>query len=666
MMQGQIISDLKRWKNAITQGMVAAMLNKDPEYHPGDIRNLILFMVLSVALWVAFDHFVLSPQSEALRASQQAKEEATIEAVQTGNLPERPRSDVVREAKRITFENPHASGSINLTGGRIDDLLLKDYFRTVGREENVVVLSPAGTPYPRYGEFGWVAQDQNIKVPDSKSQWSVVGNDELSPESPVTLRWSNGQGLVFEKTISLDEYYGFTIDQNVQNNSGRSVTLYPFALVTEHGLPEEYFNRWIIHEGPIGYLGEELYERKYKNLEERPREQISAEQGWIGITEKYWLTALVPGQRETTNFRFAYTPPPTPIAKERYQTDMLGAQRVILPGEQAGATTHFFAGAKKVKLLEEYEQKWNVPHFDLAVDFGIFYFLTRPFFWCLNLFYGWVGNFGIAIIMFTVVLRIAVFPLANTSYRSFAKLRQVSPQMYELREKYKDDKAKLQQELVKLYQEEKVNPMAGCLPILVQIPIFFALFKVLSNTIEMRHAPFFGHIQDLSVPDPTSLFNLFGLIPWDPPSFLMIGIWPCLMLITMIFQRAMSPPPQDKTQAMIINVMPYLMCFILAGFASGLVIYWTFSNLLAVIQQYVIMRSMNVPVHFFGIGREEAEEKLEEAVKEGPAVHPQAKMIEDEVEDALFSKPGDNDAPPTEEGAPKKVSKPKPKKKKKK
>ncbi len=633
------------------------MLNKDPEYHPEDIRNLILFMVLSIALWFAFDHFVLGPKKEAMRAAETARQEATVKAVENNTLPERPRAQVVGEAQRITFENAQTIGTINLAGGRIDDLKLKNYFRTIEKKENVFVLSPVGSPYPRYGEFGWVAQDKKIRVPDSKAQWRVSGNNKLTPDSPVTLLWNNGQGLTFKKTIAIDENYGFTVTQNVENKSGGTVTLYPFALITEHGLPEEYFGRWIIHEGPVGYVGEELHERSYKDLEEKPREQFKADKGWIGITEKYWLTALAPGQSEETNYRFAYTSAPTPIDKERYQTDMLGAPRVIAPGKTAETTTHFFAGAKELDLLEMYGKSWNMPHFDLAVDFGIFYFLTRPFFWFINLFYGWVGNFGVAIIMFTFVLRLAVFPLANTSYRSFAKLRKVSPQMYELREKHKDDKQALQHELVKLYQEEKVNPMAGCLPILVQIPIFFALFKVLSNTIEMRHAPFFAHIKDLSAPDPTSLFNLFGLIPWDPPGFLMIGIWPCLMLLTMIFQRQMSPPPQDKMQAMLINSMPYIMTFILAKFAAGLVVYWTFSNLLAVIQQYVIMRSMGVEVHF--LSKDKDKEKLEEAVAEGPAVHPEAEMIEEEIEDALFDHEGEDDKP-------KQVSKPKPKKRKKK
>lgn len=629
-------------------------MSKNPEYHPDDVRNLIVFMVLSVMLWFAFDHFVLGPKKEAMRAAEVARQEAAVQAVKNNTLPERPRADVIKQGKRASLENSQVSGSINLTGGRIDDLKLKNYFTRIEKEENVVLLSPAGSPFPHYAEFGWVAQDKDIKVPDGKTQWSISGNDMLTPGAPVTLIWNNGQGLSFEKTISLDEEYGFTLTQNVENKSGRPVTLYPFALIAEHGLPDEYVGRWIVHEGPVGYVGGELHERSYDDLSERPREQFKADRGWIGITEKYWLTALVPGSTEETNFRFAYTAPPSPIDKERYQTDMLGAPRTIAPGASSKATTHFFAGAKQLALLEEYGKKWNVPHFDLAVDFGLFYFLTRPFFWFIHLFYGWVGNFGVAIIMFTVLLRIAVFPLANTSYRSFAKLRKVSPQMYDLREKYKDDKAKLQQELVKLYQEEKVNPMAGCLPILVQIPIFFALYKVLSNTIEMRHAPFFGHIKDLSAPDPTSLFNLFGLIPWDPPGFLMIGVWPCLMMLTMILQRQMSPPPQDKMQAMMINAMPYLMTFILAKFAAGLVIYWTFSNLLAVIQQYVIMRSMGVEVHFLSKGKDQ--EKLEEAIAKGPAVHPEAEMIEDEIEGALF----DHDEEP------KQVSKPKPKKSKKK
>lgn len=624
--------------------------NKD--YHPQDLRNLMIFIAMSVLLWFAYDHFIMKPKVEAMRAqqAQQAKEIASFTPEQLDAQKEKPRPSVIEATRRLSFDNGVVYGTINLTGARLDDLHLHDYYTTVEKTENVVVLSPAGGPFPRYLEYGWVAQGQNVRTPASDTVWQVQGNSKLTAETPVTLIWNNGQGLRFEKTISLDDSYGFAVEQRVVNNTGREVTLYPYALVTEHGLPAEYFHRWIIHEGPIGYIGGELIEHKYDDIADKRQDAYDASTGWIGITEKYWLAALVPPQDEAAKYRFTHTLPAVPGAKERYQVDITGAGRTVAAGETATYTTHSFIGAKKVSLLEGYEKEWDVAHFDLAVDFGLFYFLTRPFFFILNLFYGLVGNFGVAIIMFTVLLRICVFPLANTSFRSFAKMRQVSPQMYELREQYKDDKKKLQEELVKLYQREKVNPMAGCLPILVQIPIFFALFKVLSNTIEMRHAPFFGWIQDLSMPDPTTIFNLFGLIPWTPPQFLMIGVWPILMLLTMLVQRRLSPPPQDKTQAMVINMMPWLMTFILAGFASGLVIYWTFNNLLSVIQQYIIMRRMGVEVHLFKRSKEE--ERLEQAVMDGPSIHPEVELAEEQVEEALFGE-GDGPVKP----APKRVKK---------
>lgn len=615
------------------------MQNND--YHPQDMRNLMIFIAASVLLWFAYDHFIMQPKAEALRTAQQqqAAQVAQMTPAQVEAQKEKPRAAMIAAAPRVAFQNDAIYGSINLTGARIDDLHLADYYTAVDKKEQVLLLSPAGGPFPRYIEYGWVAQGDEIRVPDAKSVWRQRGSGDLTPDNPVTLTWQNGQGLVFEKTFSLDAHYGFSVAQRVINNSGKDVTLFPFALVTEHGLPADYAKRWIIHEGPVGYIGGELIERRYDESAETPRETYQAAQGWIGMTEKYWLAALIPPQGEAATYRFIHTPAPMPGGKERYQTDVMGAAQTIPAGSEVTHRINSFVGAKKVSLLEQYEQQWGVAHFDLAVDFGLFYFLTRPFFFILNLFYGLVGNFGIAIILFTIVLRICVFPLANTSFRSFAKMRQVSPQMYELRAQYKDDKQKLQEELVKLYQREKVNPMAGCLPILIQIPIFFALFKVLSNTIEMRHAPFFGWIEDLSAPDPTSVFNLFGLIPWDPPQFLTIGIWPCLMLGTMIIQRKLSPPPQDKTQAMVINLMPWMMTFILAGFASGLVIYWTFNNLFSVIQQAIIMKNMGVEVHLFSKDKEQ--ERMEKAIADGPSIHPEAEYLEEEVEEALF---GDEDS----------------------
>lgn len=627
------------------------------QMHPGDIRNLILFMGLSLLLWLAYDHFIIKPHEVALKAQQAAMAQAAASPAAAEDA-ERPRADVMAATKRLKLENDEIVGSINLTGGRLDDLQLKNYFRTTEKKETVTLLSPAGSPFPQYAEFGWVsAADSQIKTPDKDTVWQIVSGTTLGVDQPVTLRWTNPQGVVFELTYKVDKEFGFTVTQRVINKSAQTVSLSPYALVTEHGLPEEFQGRGVIHEGPIGYMDGELKEYGYHDLSDGKKETFDAETGWMGITQKYWLTALVPDQKEKLTYRYSHTPKKTPGGKDKYQTDLLGAVRAVAPGGETHFDLRVFAGAKKVEALETYADQWSVKHFDLAVDFGLFYFLTRPFFFILNLFYGWVGNFGIAILMFTICLRIAVFPLANTSFKSFAKMKQISPQMYALRETYKEDRARLQQEIVALYQREKVNPMAGCLPMLVQIPIFFALFKVLSNTIEMRHAPFFGWIQDLSAPDPTTVFNLFGVIPWNPPGFLMIGIWPCLMLVSMLIQRSLNPAPDDKMQAMMIKSMPWVMTFILAKFASGLVVYWTFNNIFSAVQQYIIMRSMGVKVSFFGSDKDK--EKLTEAVMHGPNIHPGMELAEEKIEEKLFGS--------EETGVPGKiVTLPRPKKKKKK
>ena len=643
------------------------MQQKD-KMHPEDMRNLVIFGILSVLLWLSYDHFILQPKMEKMRAAQAVQQEAVLEAQADNGMvatKERPRDEVVAESVRVPINNKLVFGSLNLTGARIDDLGLKQYHKTAKREENSVVLSPAGSPHPKYIEHGWVSPDKNLKLPDAKTNWELIAGEVLSSNSPVTLRWNNGAGLIFEDVVSLNEDYVFTVVRRVLNNTGAAVTLYPYSLIAQRGIPEDFIGRWVVHEGPIGYFGDELVETTYGKMEDEPNITKTATKGWIGQTTKNWHTALIPDQKSETKFRMTYTKAALVEAKDRYQTDMTGAAMTAQAGGMIESTANFYAGAKKLNLLTKYEKQLNIPHFDLAVDFGWFYFLTRPFFAIINFFYGFVGNFGIAIILFTVVLRICVFPLANTSFKSFAKMRKIGPEMTELRDKYKDDKQKLQQELVKLYQKEKVNPMAGCLPILVQIPIFFSLFKVLSNTIEMRHAPFFGWIQDLSAPDPTSVFNLFGLIPWDPPSMLMIGVWPCLMLITMIVQRKLSPPPTDKLQAQLIAAMPWFMTFVLAQFAAGLVIYWTFNNLLSVIQQYIIMRSMGVKVDIIGnfLGKNKEATPID-------GVHVEAALVEEKIEDALGI--DQEDTPENalkeksfKENAVKKISKPKPKKSKK-
>jgi len=630
------------------------------QMHPDDKRNLFIFAVLAIFLWLSYDHFILKPKMDKIRAAQEAAEEIAYKGQEQSGMSEteeRPRAEIIAEGSRVQIKNDHLYGTINLTGARLDDLELSNYFKTIEDKENVSILSPAGSPYPKYIEHGWVSSDENLKMPNDETRWQKVAGDVLSPDNPVTLRWDNGQGLTFEQVISVDDDYGFTVNHRVINHSKVAIKLYPYSLIAQRGVPEDFLGRWVVHEGPIAYAGDELIEKLYGKMEKEPTITKTADKGWIGLTSKDWHTVLVPEQNTETKYRMTYTKAMLIKAKDRYQTDFMGPAYEAPVGGMIDYKMNFYAGAKKLSLLSKYEKEWDVPHFELAVDFGWYYFLTRPFFAILNFFYGFVGNFGVAIIMFTVLLRICVFPLANTSFRSFAKMRQIGPQMNELRDKYGDDKQKLQQELVKLYQKEKVNPMAGCLPIVIQIPIFFSLYKVLSNTIEMRHAPFFGWIQDLSAPDPTSVFNLFGLIDWDPPRVLMIGVWPCLMLITMIIQRKLSPPPTDKFQAQITAAMPWLMTYVLSQFAAGLVIYWTFNNLLSVVQQYIIMRRMGVEVDLIGniLGKNKEATPIE-------GVHVEAAMVEEEIEEALGI--DQKDTPENDVKTKKEVSKPKAKKKK--
>lgn len=642
---------------AFPGGPTMGMNNQNDQMHPEDRRNLIIFILVAMTIYFTFDHFVLQPKIAHMRAAQmQAADSADVHPAEDGVevTAVMTRDHAVGDTRRIPIDNGAIFGTLPLQGNRIDDVQLKKYFLTRGGSDHVPVLSPAGTAHPRFVELGWIPDESGIKVPDKNTSWSVNGNKTLGLNTPVSMTWSNGQGLVFTRTLSVDDRYAVTVKQTVRNDSASEVVVYPYALIAGIGLPPDLSKTAIAHEGPIGYIGDKLHEVKYKTLDEKGNQAYVADKGWIGITDKYWLTSLIPAQGEMMKYRFTTTPAADKV--KRYQADLRGEARNIAPGASAESTVHVFSGAKEVRLLDRYEQQYDVPHFDLAVDFGLWYFLTKPFFFLLSFLGHAIGNFGIAIIIFTVLLRAAMFPLNNTSYRSFAKLKKIAPEMTEMRAKYGDDKQKLQQALVALYTREKVNPAAGCLPILLQIPIFFALYKVLSVTIEMRQAPFFGWIQDLSVMDPTTVFNLFGLIPWTPPAVLMIGAWPCMMMVAMLVQRQMNPPPQDPVQAQMIKLMPYLMTFIMAKFAAGLVIYWTVSNVLSIIQQYIIMRSMGVEVTFFH--KPEAEKKLEEEVRKGPAVHPGVEMVEDRVEDALF---GDDETA----AAPVTVSPPRRKKKKK-
>lgn len=619
----------------------------DPnEKNPQDTRNLIIFAVVSLLMWLAYDHYILKPNLERARTAQEAlleaaqKEGPGLDAAAAEQPGKRPRLEVIAESPRINIENPALSGSLPLKGGRIDDLLLKRYYKTMERRENVALFSPSGSEHPKYAEFGWIAMQGDIRLPDAKTLWRAAGDNTLSPGHPVTLSWDNGEGLLFERIVAVDDNYMFTVTQRVTNKANHGVVLYPYALVAEHDLPEDFKAQGSIsHLGPLGYIGGELFEHPYLKMAKKPSQEMKSATGWTGISEKYWFAGLIPEQQSVKTFRFLYTPPTDENGRQKFQADVVGGATEVAPGGTVETKVHLFAGAKEVSLLNRYERDLPVEHFDLAVDFGLYYFLTVPFYKTLTFLAGLTGNMGVAIILLTVMIRLCVFPLANKSYRSFAKLKQIAPQMKELRDKFGDDKEKLQQGLVKLYEKEKVNPLSGCFPILVQIPIFFALYKVFSISIEMRHAPFFGWVHDLSAQDPTTLFNLFGLIPWNPPQMLMIGAWPCLMLVTMLIQRQMNPPPQDPFQQTLVNYMPFMMTFVMAKFAAGLVIYWTFSSALSILQQYIIMRSMGVPVYLFMRGKEEKE--MAEMVAEGPPVHPGLEVVEDQVEEALF---GDNAA----------------------
>jgi YidC/Oxa1 family membrane protein insertase len=457
-----------------------------------------------------------------------------------------------------------------------------------------VLLSPSGSPEPFYAEFGWTnTAGANVALPNSDTVWKQDGAGSLSVGHPVTLTYDNGQGLEFRRTIAVDDKYLFTIQDNVANKGTNPVSLYPYALISRHGTPQT-LGYYILHEGLIGKFGDKSSEEiTYKTIDDKKLMNFNATNAWLGITDKYWAAALLPkpDAHVIANFRAD-----TLGTLKTYQTDYLLDARTVAPGATASAEARLFAGAKEVRVVNGYEDKLGLNHFDLLIDWGWFYFITKPLFFVIDYLYHLVGNFGVAILLVTVMIKLAFFPLANKSYASMAKMKAVQPQMTALRENYKDDKAKQQQMLMELYKKEKINPLAGCLPIVVQIPVFFSLYKVLFVTIEMRHAPFFGWIHDLSAPDPTNLFNLFGLIPFDPTTvpmvghFLHIGLWGVIMGITMWAQMKLNPAPPDPTQAMIFNWMPLIFTFMLASFPAGLVIYWAWNNSLSVAQQSFIMR----------------------------------------------------------------------------
>jgi YidC/Oxa1 family membrane protein insertase len=579
-----------------------------------DQKNLILAIVFSVGIILLFQVFYEMPrmrEEERIRELQETAEQQSDAIVRPAPSGERlvPGSDalapgmpevggpasaaanrtaVLEQQPRVAIDNGRVHGSIVLEGGRIDDITLADYRQTIALESpEVELLNPAGTRAPYFAEFGWVTTD-GLNVPDAETLWQEEGS-LLTADDSLSFRWDNGEGLVFKKRISLDPDFMFHIERSVENTTDTPVTLYPYSLLTRWPTPET-MGFFILHEGPIGVLDGTLKEIDYDDLIEGPQ-QFDSTGGWVGFTDKYWLGSLIPDQSEPIEATFRHT---LRDGQDRYQIDYLGAGRVIPAGGTVEVGDRLFAGAKEVTLLDSYSERYGIPLFDRAVDFGWFYFLTKPIFYVLTWLYALLGNYGLAILALTLIVKLLFFPLANKSYRSMSQMKKLQPEMVKLRERYGDDKQKMQQELMALYKREKVNPVAGCLPIIVQIPVFFALYKVLFVSIEMRHAPFFGWIKDLSAPDPTSLFNLFGLLPFDPPGFLMIGVWPLIMGVTMWLQFRLNPQPADPIQAKVMSFLPLIFVFLFATFPAGLVIYWTWNNILSIAQQWLIMKRMGV------------------------------------------------------------------------
>jgi YidC/Oxa1 family membrane protein insertase len=577
-------------------------------------RNMFLAIGLSLAVVMLWQFLTMPSADEraAVEAERAAAEQLVADEglpAPAGSVPQSldgsealvvDRDAALRLTPRIPIDTPAVDGSISLAGARIDDLHLRRYRETIDSESpEITLMSPSASLEARYAELGWrPARGTNSAVPTSTTIWTPINPDAaLTPETPVTLIWSNGEGLSFSRTISVDENYMFTVTQSVTNSTSAPVSLHPYGLVARRGEPEGQ-RFWISYEGPFGYLDSSRRDASYKDLRDEGARDFTSSDGWLGITDKYWMTVLVPPQNSEYVGRFTYRDAP---GGEIFQADYIMNAEVVPPGGSVEVSSNLFAGAKVVSLIDEYRDELGIQRFDLAMDWGCFFFLTKPFFWALSHLGNLVGNFGVAILIFTVLIKLVFFPLANKSYESMSKMRKVQPEMEKLRERHKDDKMKQQQELMELYKREKLNPLAGCLPMLIQIPVFFALYQTLFVTIEMRHAPFFGWIRDLSAPDPTTIFNLFGLMPWTSGdlaaipligAFLTIGVWPLVMGFSMWFQMQLNPPPPDPIQRRMFQLMPIFFMFLLANFAAGLVIYWAWNNMLSILQQTVIMKRM--------------------------------------------------------------------------
>jgi YidC/Oxa1 family membrane protein insertase len=526
---------------------------------------------------------------------------------------------------RLPIDTPSVKGSIALKGGRIDDVVLAKYRETVEpNSPNVVLFSPSGSHDPYYAEYGWIAGPGVAQpMPNAETLWRAEKGGTLTPSSPVVLVWDNGQGLVFRRTISVDANYLFTVSDEVENKTDKAVSLLPYALISRHGLPKTS-GYYILHEGPIGVMGGAgLQELAYADLlKEASAKNFRQTGGWLGFTDKYWAAALIPDQTVPYDARFSGVKG-AGSSKDSFQTDFSAGPVTIEPGAKQSFTCHLFAGAKDVHLIDTYGAQLSAPRFELLIDWGYFYFITRPLYKLLHWLSLFLGNYGLAILATTVLVKAVFFPLANKSYESMAKMKMLQPEMEKLRERFKDDRVKQQQELMTLYRDKKINPMAGCLPVVVQIPVFFALYKVLFITIDMRQAPFFGWIRDLSAPDPTSIFNLFGLLPYAAPEFLHVGAWPILMGITMWAQMQLNPQQPDPLQQKIFSWMPVMFTFMLASFSVGLVIYWAWNNILSLLQQYTIMRKNGAEIHLWknmGVDRLMARVNSGQGISAGDAV----------------------------------------------
>lgn len=491
---------------------------------------------------------------------------------------------VLKQDRRVKISTPALTGSIRVKGGRFDDLYLDKYKQTLAEDSSDVELfSPAKTDNPYYAEFGWIAASPNTRVPNSSTVWTVKGT-ELTPQTPLVMEWNNGQGLKFIRKISVDDNYMFSIDQAVENNSGAKVTLYPYGLI-KRVYDVKNAQSSVVHEGMIGVVDSNLKEIKYKKLEDKESQSFKTDGGWAGFSDRYWFSALILDKNVENKVKFSNT------GNGGYQVDYVGAPVSIEAGSLGSSSGKMFAGAKEIKLLDRYTKQFNIDKFDLAVDFGWYYFLTKPFFYILDFLYHIIGNMGWAILLFAALLRLAMYPIAGKSFESMSKMKKVQPKIKELQERYGEDKMKLQQEMMNLYRKEKINPAAGCLPMLIQIPVFFSLYKVLNISIEIRHAPFIGWIKDLSAPDPLTLSTIFH---FPVPGLLDIGVWPIIMGLTMFIQQKLNPAPANKDQARMFMMLPIIFTFMLGHFASGLVIYWSLSNILSILQQKAIMRKNGV------------------------------------------------------------------------